>query len=64
MEKEDEEFAKELVKDLQIGIVTIQQVERIGNESTDNKTRPLKMVFKSEGEQQKVYNNLKNLRGK
>ena len=63
-EEEDEKFGKELVKDLQIGIVAIQKVERIGAESTNNtKIRPLKIVFKSEEEQQKVYNNLKNLRG-
>ena len=63
-EEEDVKFAKGLVKDLQIGIVDIKSVERIGHQTTNlQKIRPLKLVFKTVDEQQKVLNNLRNLRG-
>ena len=49
---------------LQIGAITAESVERLGPEDNDSrKTRPLKVVFKTEDEQQKILRNLRNLKG-
>ena len=57
----DNEFSNNLIKDLQIGAVAIKQVERIGQKSSTNK-RPIKLMFNSEEDKEKVLENLRNLK--
>ena len=60
---EDSEFVNNMIKDLQIGSVSTKQVERIGQHTNERK-RPIKLVFNSEEDQQKVLTNLRNLKDK
>ena len=59
---DDKEFINQMITDLQIGAVKFKQMERLGNINV-GKTRPIKLVFNNE-DQQKVFNNLRNLKGK
>ena len=59
----DKEFVDNLIKELQIGVVNVQLVDRIG-QVTQGRKRPLKMVLNNEEDQQKVLHNLTNLKGK
>ena len=52
-----------MITDLQIGAVKFKQMERLGNINV-GKMRPIKLVFNNEEDQQKVFNNLRNLKGK
>ena len=58
-------IAGSLIKDLQIGAVAIQQVERVGQtpDSTNTKKRLMKLMLTSEVGKGKVLDNLKILRG-
>ena len=60
--EEDSLFVREMLKELQIGAITAKQIERIGA-ADPNKGRPIKIVFNNEDEQQKVFLNLRNLKG-
>ena len=60
--EKDALFINELLKALQIGAITAKSIERIGA-ADPNKGRPIKIVFNSEDDQQKVFLNLKNLKG-
>ena len=60
---DDEAFAKNLFKDLQVETITIQQIERIGQNS-DLQRRPIKLVLKSEEDKKRVFDNLKHLKDK
>ena len=63
-ENEDKSFVKTLMTNLQIGAISADQVERLGPATKEsNKTRPLKVVFKTKDDQQKVLSNLRNLKG-
>ena len=61
--EEDEIFTNEMLKELQIGAINIKHIERIGTIDI-NKGRPIKLVFHNEEDQQKVFLNLRNLKGK
>ena len=61
-DEEDKIFTEALIKDLQVGAIHAKAVERIGDHSIE-KTRPIKLVFHTEEDQQKVLSNLKNLKG-
>ena len=65
---DDQLFAENLVKELQIGAVAIKQIERIGQKAEteweSTKKRPIKLTLKSEEEKDKFLNNLTNLKGK
>ena len=62
--QEDEEFSNQLLKDIQVGSIKIKEVSRIGTYNReDSKTRPLKISVETEEEQQKIIENLKNLKG-
>ena len=58
---DDEAFAKNLFKDLQVENMTIKQIERIG-QNNDLQRRPIKLVLKSEEDKKKVFENLKHLK--
>ena len=61
---EDEEFAKQLLKDIQVGSVKIKEISRIGEYNREaSKDRPMKITVDTEEEQQKIMTNLKNLKG-
>ena len=60
---EDSEFVNNMIKDLQIGSVSIKQVDRIGQQKNERK-RPIKVVCNSEEDQQKVLTNMRNLKNK
>ena len=59
----DADFTKALLKDIEVGAVKAKEVERVGREAED-KIRPIKIVFASEEEKEKVLSNLSNLKGK
>ena len=59
----DSDFFNQLVKDLQIGSIKIKQIQRIGT-MMPNKNRPIKLEFNTEEDKVKVFNNLRNLKGK
>ena len=61
--EDDSEFFNQLVKDLQIGSIKIKQIQRIGT-MMPNKNRPIKLEFNTEEDKVKVFNNLRNLKGK
>ena len=61
--EEDETFTNEMLKELQIGAINIKHIERIGTIDI-KKGRPIKLVFHNEEDQQKVFLNLRNLKGK
>ena len=64
---EDKDFAEDLLKELQIGAIAINQIERIGQKpETEEGTgkRPIKLTLKSEEDRDKVLDNLRNLKGK
>ena len=62
--QEDEEFSNQLLKDIQVGSIKTKEVSRIGTYNRDDsKTRPLKISVETEEEQQKIMENLKNLKG-
>ena len=65
-QKEDNEaFAEQLLKDIEVGAIKAKEVSRIGTyDREDAKVRPLKITVETEEEQQKVMENLKNLKGK
>ena len=58
---DDEAFAKNLFKDLQVETITIQQIERI-RQNNDLQRRPIKLVLKSEEDKKRVFDNLKHLK--
>ena len=58
---DDENFAKNLFKDLQVETITIKQIERI-EQNNDLQQRPIKLVLKSEEDKKKVFDNLKHLK--
>ena len=58
----DADFTKTLLKDIAVGAVKAKEVERVGREAED-KIRPIKVVFASEEEKEKVLSNLSNLKG-
>ena len=58
---DDKKFINDLITDLQIGVINIKHTGRIGNK--EGRARPIKLVFNNEDERQKVYSNLKNLKG-
>ena len=61
---EDEEFAKQLLKDIQVGSVKIKEINRIGEYNREaTKDRPMKITVDTEEEQQKIMTNLNNLKG-
>ena len=63
-ENEDKVFVKRLLTNLQVGAINFDSVERLGPETDDNaKVRPLKVMFKTENEQQKILKSLGNLKG-
>ena len=52
---EDEEFAKQLLKDIQVGSVKIKEINRIGEYNREaTKDRPMKITVDTEEEQQKI----------
>ena len=61
--EEDNTFVNEMLKELQIGAIITKHFERIGTVD-NNKGRPIKLVFHNEEDQQKVFLNLRNLKGK
>lgn len=64
--EEDETFVKKLITNLQVGAISADTVERLGPDTAERenkKTRPLKVVLKTEDEQQKILRNLRNLKG-
>jgi len=60
--KDDIEFINNFVTDLQIGVINIKQLERIGQKKEGK--RPIKLTFNNEEDQQKVFSNLRSLKGK
>ena len=60
--KDDIEFINNFVTDLQIGVINIKQLERIGQNKEGK--RPIKLTFNNEEDQQKVFSNLRSLKGK
>ena len=60
---DDKEFINQLIKDLQVGAINVKQIERLGNINGNN-GRPIKLVFNNEGDKEKVFHNLRNLKGK
>ena len=65
-EEEDKSFVKKLITNLQVGAISADTVERLGPDTAERenkKTRPLKVVLKTEEEQQKILRNLRNLKG-
>ena len=61
---EDEDFVKQLIKDIQIGPVKIKEISRIGEYNREaTKDRPMKITVDTEEEQKKIMKNLKNLKG-
>ena len=65
-EEEDKLFVKKLITNLQVGAISADTVERLGPDTAERenkKTRPLKVVLKTEEEQQKILRNLRNLKG-
>ena len=60
-------FTKDLFKDLEIRPLSIDYIERIGRKSDSEQgavKRPIKIAFKSEDDNNKVLDNLRNLKGK
>ena len=63
--EDDEAFAEQLLKDIEVGAIKAKEVSRIGTYGReDAKVRPLKITMETEEEQQKVMENLKNLKDK
>ena len=60
---DDKEFINQLIKDLQVGAINVKQIERLGHINGNN-GRPIKLVFNNEGDKEKVFHNLRNLKGK
>ena len=64
----DRSFAEDLIKELQIGPPAISTLERIGQikegENGLTQKRPIKLTLKSKEDQEKILNNLRNLKGK
>ena len=61
---EDEDFVKQLIKDIQIGQVKVKEISRIGEYNREaTKDRPMKITVDTEEEQEKIMTNLKNLKG-
>ena len=61
---EDKSFAETLLKDIQIGSIPINQIERIGQKTeTKPARRPIKLTFNREEDRNKVLNSLRNLKG-
>lgn len=60
---EDQKFVDDLIKELCIGNIKIKTVERIGT-LVEKKVRPMKIVFSSVADKEKVHSNLRNLQGK
>ena len=59
---DDRNFVSNLIKDAAIGLIKIQQVERIGIIKQD-KIRPIKLVLANQDDKEKILNNLRNLKG-
>ena len=61
---DDKSFAETLLKDIQIGSIPINQIERIGQKTeTKPARRPIKLTFNREEDRNKVLNSLRNLKG-
>lgn len=61
---EDKPFAETLLKDIQIGSIPINQIERIGQKTeTKPARRSIKLTFNREEDRNKVLNSLRNLKG-
>jgi len=61
-EAEDEEFMKNLFKQLAIGNTTAKTMKRLGAQNAEKK-RPILVQMKDEDDKSKVMDNLKNLKG-
>ena len=61
-EADDEEFMKNLFKQLAIGSTTAKTIKRIGAQNAEKK-RPILVQMKDEDDKSKVMDNLKNLKG-
>ena len=60
----DKCFAETLLKDIQVGSIPINQIERIGSKTeTKPERRPIKITFNKEEDRNKVLNSLRNLKG-
>ena len=62
-EEDDTAFFKDLIKELCIGAIHPTSIMRIGTKTTE-RTRPIKVTFKSYEDKYKMLNNLKALKGK
>ena len=62
-EEEDKAFLQELIKELCIGAVHPRTLVRIGTK-TDERNRPIKVIFNSIQDKNKLMNNLRYLKGK
>ena len=65
---DDKFFSENLIKELQIGALKINQIERIGKEAEggngSTQKRPMKLIMNNEEDKDKVLHNLKALKGK
>ena len=73
----DDQFITSLIKDLSIGNTPVKSITRLGKHNSFNKVeinepgkqlwvgkrRPIKIVFNTENDKEKVMNNLRNLKG-
>ena len=62
-EEEDTAFFKYLIKELCIGAIYPMSIMRIGTKTIE-RTRPIKVTFKTSENKCKMLNNLKDLKGK
>ena len=62
-EEDDTAFVKDLIKELCIGAIHPTSIMRIGTKTTE-RTRPIKVTFKTSEDKYKMLNNLKALKGK
>ena len=60
--EEDKEFIDDFIKQLCVGSLNVQKIERIGKPIAD-KNRPVKVSFATETEKEKVMRNLVHLKG-
>ena len=64
-EKDDDKaFAEQFLKDIQVGPIKVKELSRIGTYNVDDtRIRPLKITVDTEEEQEKIMENLQNLKG-
>ena len=60
--QDDKEFTDDFIKQLCVGSVNVQKIERIGKPIAD-KNRPVKVTFSTETDKEKVMRNLLHLKG-